>query len=290
MYFFQLPDLIIARVAGHVGFPECVVKMRDSGLCADVADIVDNYWTFVRRIGKRHSDRKAALGSNRKKGPMTRLYVFENGTPTKVVIRSRGAANIMCLWDISSGNFQIGQWVCKRPLVPERCSFLPDGRFVWVTRQFGCSLTIGVSTPPFFTAHAVWEGMRCQTTTPAHITSSPACSLTWKEIVDLQQSNGSGPTTTIPGNILRHGGELIHDFSHDSFQAVPPPAGYLKGTPSKEEEERVATCAENMRRWQEEQRLKAESESARWRCSHCTTSYNPNQTKRIQAHVSAHGV
>jgi hypothetical protein len=51
------------------------------------------------------------------------------------------------------------------------------------------------------------------------------------------------------------------------------------------EEERAAVRAENTRRWERDQRLKAEKENARWKCAHCAKSYATNQKKRIKAHT-----
>jgi len=284
--------MVIARVAGHVGFPECVKKLRWSGVCPDITDIVDDHWKLVCRVGKRARAEEKRKRRKEIGQPMTRIHVFENGTEKKVVIRCRRAANIMCLWDTSTGELQMGQWLCRRLLCPERCTFLPDGRFIWVTRRHGCSLTIGVSTPPFFTAHGLFQGMRCQNTPPRHIRSSTACPLTWQDIVGLREEFGSGPTATVMGNVLRDGIEserVVHDFSFDRFRALPPPAEYVKGAVSKEEENRLAARAEVERQRQEGLRLEAEKENARWKCTRCSTSYEPNQKKRIQAHIDFHG-
>ncbi|KAJ3038748.1 hypothetical protein HDV00_000322 [Rhizophlyctis rosea] len=286
-YHEEALELVIARVARFVGFPECVVKLRDLWVCPDITNIVDGHWEVVRRVIKRARNAQRQIEPAQ---PVTRIYVFHNGTGKEVVIRSRGAANIMCLWDPSTGDFQMGQWLCRRLLCPPMCLFLLDRRFIWATRRHGWSLTVGVSTPPFFTAHALFEGMWCQNIPPMHVGSSTACPLTWQDIEGLQQEFGSGLSTTVMGKVLRRDGMIVHDFSLDRFRALRPPAEYVKGTVSKEEEERLAAGAEAERQREEQVRMRAVKENARWKCTRCTKSYEPNQMKRIQAHTASHDV
>jgi hypothetical protein len=152
----------------------------------------------------------------------TKLYIYENGSPIKVVIRSRGSAHLICIWNTDTNEFTIGQWLCGKKLMPHRCCYKNDGDFIYEYKQFGCDTRIVRSTPPYFTAHEMWE-TNC-ITSPVKIVSTNE-----QYLQRTPYRYFTTPVTIIGSQLNAANGDIIHDFSNDRFVHVAPPDDYVIG-------------------------------------------------------------
>jgi hypothetical protein len=66
-------------------------------------------------------------------------------------------------WDMKSNEFKLGQWF-KGRVYEDKCDLMPNGKkLVYYAakhhRRSGLSSWIAISTPPYFTAHTLWQAM-----------------------------------------------------------------------------------------------------------------------------------
>ena len=291
MRFANFPEEIIVQVAASVGF-EQVKVMRDSGICPDIMEIIDRNWKQFRNCESCKID--VASGGLKHTPKRTRLHVFHNGSTKRVVIRSRGAANLMCLWDVVAGTLEIGQWLCKRPLNAKGCAYLPCGRFIYAFSLYGSEASTVVCTPPYFTAHALWEHYVdiCRSPSRHVLTSSaaPENFLEVRRLVDFAPR-----PSTLEGDVLTDdNGMVVHDFSHDAFRCLAPPPGYTKGLKTAPEakvdqyECQMLQLMKEIRLRAREDEIRNRMKRQRWACNKCRKTYAPNQGARIHAHMAKH--
>jgi hypothetical protein len=148
-----------------------------------------------------------------------RLFIYDNGTENKVVIRSRGAAHLMCLWNVETNVIRKGQWSCGKKFMPNRCEYRPDGRFVYEYKKQGCSTRVIECTPPYFTAHQMWE---------------EDCHQPLVKVISLDsrtrpRDRMTIPTVIIGSKLVDPSGVLVHDFMDDQFEEMAPPDDYQVG-------------------------------------------------------------
>jgi len=187
--------------------------MKDDDICHILIPLHHNYHNMTIMEKKNQYNEK-----------QTKIHVFSNGTENKVVIRSRGGSHLMCLWNTGDNTFTKGQWLCGKKLLPDKCLYKNDGKFIYRYNQFGCDTRIVECTPPFFSAHQMWEGNCC---TPV------------SKIITLLDRKKCPNTFTIPttiiGKELRDDkGNLVHDFTEDKFENVAPPEDHVIGVRVKE--------------------------------------------------------
>jgi hypothetical protein len=295
MHFENLPEEIIARIAGFLPFDQVKV-MRDSGICLDLMEIVDRNWKMFRHYGNTGAASDKSKNMSKYTPKRTRLYIFQNGSTKRLVIRSRGAANLMSLWNVSTGTFELGQWLCKKPLDLKGCAYLPCGRFIYRFHQHRCDETTVVCTPPYFTAHALWEQYTGCFSPSTHVLTSPAAPENFLEIRRILQS-APRPIEVEGQELLDDRGNVVHDFSNDVFRPLAPPASYIRGTAtpaSSRSLEHECQMMELMRevrlrgREKDREEKRSRNQKERWACSRCSKTYTLNQRARITAHTAKH--
>ena len=95
------------------------------------------------------------------------------------------------------------------------------------TYQYRYNESTVVATPPHFTAHALWQQYTGCFQASEHVLTSPAAPRNFLEVRRLAPR-----PTTVRGNILRDdNGNVVHDFTEDTFRRLAPPPSYVRGTP-----------------------------------------------------------
>jgi hypothetical protein len=94
---------------------------------------------------------------------MAKLYCILARAANTAVIFRRGPGKLIRLisWDLSRHTFEPGQWF-KGQIYVRKSDLSPDGsKLVYFAAKFRPPLEtwIAVSTPPYLTAHVLWEGM-----------------------------------------------------------------------------------------------------------------------------------
>ena len=94
---------------------------------------------------------------------MVKLYcILARASATAVIFRRGPAKQIRLIrWDLGRHTFDCGQWF-KGQIYVRKSDLSPDGsKLVYFAAKFRAPLRtwIAISTPPYFTAHVLWEGV-----------------------------------------------------------------------------------------------------------------------------------